>query len=395
MSPGRACASILTLNRLFTDMGTTRILVVEDESIVAKDIQSTLVRLGYEVPATASSAQAAYDKLEELRPDLVFLDIKLKGEEDGIHIAEHIRERYNIPVIFLTSYVDQVTLDRAKVTEPYGYIVKPFNESDLKTTVEMALFKFSRDRETREEKQRLANALEQMEELVIIVDPEARISWLNEKAASLLGYGSQSASGVDLFQIIQVDSESQGSLTSQNMLQSVRTQEGGLSWSEAQLSLKRDGSKRNVSFSASAVYDEKGNFIGSAVVLNVRTPGAALPAGSSASTLILDSQVIQNSFFVKKGSMLVKVYLDNIQWIQAMDNYVIIQTNSDQFVIHSTMKDIEMKLPVQRFLRVHRSYIIPIEKINVLDENTVLIGDKTIPIGKSYKDAFMARLNFL
>ena len=105
--------------------------------------------------------------------------------------------------------------------------------------------------------------------------------------------------------------------------------------------------------------------------------------------------VIQNSFFVKKGSMLVKVYLDNITWIQAMDNYVIIQTNTDQFVIHSTMKDIEAKLPNNKFLRVHRSYIIPIDKINVLDENTVLIGDKTIPIGKSYKETFMARLNFL
>jgi DNA-binding LytR/AlgR family response regulator len=74
---------------------------------------------------------------------------------------------------------------------------------------------------------------------------------------------------------------------------------------------------------------------------------------------------------------------------------VIIQTNTDQFVVHSTMKDIEMKLPVEKFLRVHRSYIIPIEKINVLDENTVLIGDKTIPVGKSYKDVFMNRLNFL
>ena len=78
-----------------------------------------------------------------------------------------------------------------------------------------------------------------------------------------------------------------------------------------------------------------------------------------------------------------------------MDNYVIIQTGSDQFIIHSTMKDIELKLPSDRFLRVHRSYIIAVDKINVLDENTVLIGEKTIPVGKSYKDAFMSRLNFL
>lgn len=93
--------------------------------------------------------------------------------------------------------------------------------------------------------------------------------------------------------------------------------------------------------------------------------------------------------------MLVKVFLDNIQWIQAMDNYVIIQTNTDQFVIHSTMRDIEMKLPSAKFMRVHRSYIISLEKVSVLDENTIVINDKTIPIGKSYKDAFMERLNFL
>ena len=83
-------------------MSKTRILVVEDESIVAKDIQNTLIKLGYDVPSTASSAASAYEKLEQLQPELVFLDIKLKGEEDGIHIAEHIKEKYNIPVIFLT-----------------------------------------------------------------------------------------------------------------------------------------------------------------------------------------------------------------------------------------------------------------------------------------------------
>ena len=78
-----------------------------------------------------------------------------------------------------------------------------------------------------------------------------------------------------------------------------------------------------------------------------------------------------------------------------MDNYVIIQTSKDQFVIHSTMKDIETKLPSNLFVRIHRSYIVSIDKISVLDENTALIGDKIIPIGKSYKDAFMKRLNFL
>ena len=376
-------------------MNKTRILVVEDESIVAKDIQKTLEKLGYEVPATASSAASAYEKLEQIEPDLVFLDIKLKGEEDGIHIAGHIKEKYNIPVIFLTSYVDQETLDRAKVTEPYGYIVKPFNESDLKTTVEMALFKFSRDREVRASEQRLANALGKVEEAIIVTDTEGRITYLNEKAGNLLGYGVASAIGLDVFQLMAIEMEGGNGLRKEQLYDAMKKDEV-IELEECFVIVKRDNSSVGSSFSASSVHDEKNQYLGAALVIGEKQAGAERPvANAEMQMTFLDNQVIQNSFFVKKGSMLVKVYLDNIQWIQAMDNYVIIQTTADQFVIHSTMKDIENKLPTSRFLRVHRSYIIPIEKINVLDENTVLIGDKTIPIGKSYKEAFMARLNFL
>jgi len=375
-------------------MSNTRILVVEDESIVAKDIQNTLVKLGYEVPVTASSAASAYEKLEMIKPDLVFLDIKLKGEEDGIHIAEHIKEKYNIPVIFLTSYVDQATLDRAKVTEPYGYIVKPFNESDLKTTVEMALFKFGRDREVRDREQRLVNALAKVDESIIIIDVDGRISYLNEKAENLLGYGSNSAVGIDIFQLINIETEGSVGIKKDQLMESMKNNKP-VEIEECFLIIKRDNSSVALAFSASPVHDEKNQYLGAALVLGEKGNEKAPQNEEAMQAVFLDNQVIQNSFFVKKGSMLVKVYLDNIQWIQAMDNYVIIQTTVDQFVIHSTMKDIESKLPTARFLRVHRSYIIPIEKINVLDENTVLIGDKTIPIGKSYKENFMARLNFL
>jgi PAS domain S-box-containing protein len=375
-------------------MSNTRILVVEDESIVAKDIQNTLIKLGYEVPATASSAASAYEKLEMIKPDLVFLDIKLKGEEDGIHIAEHIKEKYNIPVIFLTSYVDQTTLDRAKVTEPYGYIVKPFNESDLKTTVEMALFKFGRDREVRDREQRLVNALAKVDESIIIIDVDGRISYLNEKAENLLGYGSNSAVGIDIFQLINIETEGSVGIKKDQLMESMKNNKP-VEIEECFLIIKRDNSSVALAFSASPVHDEKNQYLGAALVLGEKGNEKAPQNEEAMQAVFLDNQVIQNSFFVKKGSMLVKVYLDNIQWIQAMDNYVIIQTTVDQFVIHSTMKDIESKLPTARFLRVHRSYIIPIEKINVLDENTVLIGDKTIPIGKSYKENFMARLNFL
>jgi DNA-binding LytR/AlgR family response regulator len=376
-------------------MSKTRILVVEDESIVAKDIQRTLEKLGYEVPATASSAESAFQKLEEVEPDLVFLDIKLKGEQDGVHIAEHIKDRYDIPVIFLTSFVDQDTIDRAKVTEPYGYLVKPFNEGDLKTTVEMALFKFSKDRELRLSEQRLSNALGKIENAVFVTDQDLRLNYINEKALAICGgLSGMDSVGLDIYSLIGIEKEG-GVAISKEDLKSTVVRDNVLSLSNAYVIIKKDNSNIPCNFTASAVRDEKDNFLGVAVVVTDASESNTPATNQANPSTVMDNQVVQNSFFVKKGSMLVKVYLDNVQWIQAMDNYVIIQTNTDQFIIHSTMKDVEMKLPSSKFLRVHRSYIIPLEKITVLDENSVLIGDKTIPIGKSYKDVFMSRLNFL
>ncbi len=376
-------------------MSKTRILVVEDESIVAKDIQRTLEKLGYEVPATASSAASAFEKLEEIEPDLVFLDVKLKGDQDGVHIAEHIKDRYDIPVIFLTSFIDQDTIDRAKVTEPYGYLVKPFNEGDLKTTVEMALFKFSKDRELRLSEQRLSNALGKIENAVFVTDQDLRLNYINEKALSICGgLSGMDSIGLDIYSLIGIEKEGGVSITKDD-LKSTVLRDNVFSLSNAYVIIKKDNSNIPCNFTASAVRDEKDNFLGVAIVVTDASESTAPATTQASPSTVMDNQVVQNSFFVKKGSMLVKVYLDNVQWIQAMDNYVIIQTNTDQFIIHSTMKDVEMKLPSSKFLRVHRSYIIPLEKITVLDENSVLIGEKTIPIGKSYKEVFMSRLNFL
>lgn len=374
-------------------MKKTKILVVEDEAIVAKDIQNTLIKLGYDVPATASSSVTAFQKVEELKPDLVFLDIKLKGDIDGIEIAEQIKKAYKIPVIFLTSFVDKTTLDRAKVTEPYGYIVKPFNETDLQTTVEMALYKFSRDTEIRDNHQRFANALTTLNEAIIITDTDCKITFLNPKAETITGFNNEVASGIELFKIMKIENESSQPVNQEEMVRMMNIPQIS-NLRNSTVTISRDNSVLSTDIISSPIRDENDLLIGNALLIRNRSEHGALPTGPNAE-LPLVNQVIQNYFFVKKGSMLVKVFLDNIQWIQAMDNYVIIQTNQDQFVIHSTMKDVEAKLPSEKFMRVHRSYIIPLEKINVLDENTVVITDKTIPIGKSYRDAFLSRLSFL
>jgi PAS domain S-box-containing protein len=383
-------------------MSKIKILVVEDEIIVAKDIQNSLIKLGYDVPATASSFASAMEKIEDLRPNLVFLDIKLKGELDGINIAEEIKRNYHIPVIFLTSFVDKVTLDRAKITEPYGYLVKPFNESDLQTTVEMALYKFEKDKEVKGMNTGYASALKNLDESIIIMDTDCRITYLNPKAETVTGYGNVSAQGIDIFMVVTIENEDMGVLN-RDQLEKMMNNRSVMSMADCLITIKRTQQTFRASVTSSPIRDEKNLLLGNAFLINeitgkVAPAPAGLAPGQEADSLVnmsLESEIIQNSFFVKRGSMLVKVYLDNVQWIQAMDNYVIIQTNTDQFVIHSTMKDIESKLPSDQFIRVHRSYIVSLDKVGVLDENAVMIGDKTIPIGKSYKDAFMNKLNFL
>jgi DNA-binding NarL/FixJ family response regulator len=120
-----------------------RILIVEDEPIISDDIESTLISNHYDIAGKAYSSTQAVDMLINRYPDLVLLDISIKGDKDGIDIATIIREKYHIPFIYLTSFSDKLTLDRAKLTMPYGYIVKPFKDRDLLTAIELGMYRFS------------------------------------------------------------------------------------------------------------------------------------------------------------------------------------------------------------------------------------------------------------
>jgi len=118
-----------------------KVLVVEDEAIVARDIGQQLVTLGYESVGVARTAHQALDMTAAMRPDIVLMDIQLAGPVDGIVAAAAIREQFNVPVVFITAYSSDEILDRAKLTEPFGYILKPFSERELSTTMGMALYK--------------------------------------------------------------------------------------------------------------------------------------------------------------------------------------------------------------------------------------------------------------
>lgn len=125
-----------------------RILIVEDEPIISDDIESTLTTNDYDIAGKAYSSTMALDMLINRSPDLVLLDIAIKGDKDGIDVAAIIREKYHIPFIYLTSFSDKITLERAKPTMPYGYIVKPFKDRDIITSIELAMFRFAMENNT-------------------------------------------------------------------------------------------------------------------------------------------------------------------------------------------------------------------------------------------------------
>lgn len=250
-------------------MAQTSVLVVEDENIVSKDIQHSLKKLGYKVVGAAATGERAVELALETTPDIVLMDIMLKGEMNGIQAAEQIRRSSNTPVIYLTAYADESTLSKAKITQPYGYIIKPFKEIDIHTSIEMAIYKHRKEMEIQNE--------------------------------------------------------------------------------------------RDLLFS------------------------------------IVDNKDAKDFIFVKSNSRLVKLKTFDIYFVEALKDYVVINTLNSRYTIHSTMKDIERKLPSEDFVRVHRSFIVRLDKIVAIEQpNLILENDKKIiPIGGSYKDDLTQRLNLV
>ncbi len=140
-------------------MTNAKIMIVEDEWIVAEDTQNRLQDLGYSVSSLASTGEEAIQKAEEDKPDLVVTDIVLEGEMDGIEVAKQIYSRFDIPFIYITAFADDKILERIKITEPFGYIVKPFTNEDLKIAIELALYKHKVEGKRRKQIQDLSNAL--------------------------------------------------------------------------------------------------------------------------------------------------------------------------------------------------------------------------------------------
>ena len=141
-----------------------KILIVEDEGIIAREINARLKKMGYEVVGIADNGEDAYNKAIQQKPDLIMMDINIKGDLDGIQTARKILNDYEVPVIFLTAHTDDRTLERAKMANPYGYVVKPFQEQDLKIRLEMAFQRSRYERQSRKSLEESARAMEKESE---------------------------------------------------------------------------------------------------------------------------------------------------------------------------------------------------------------------------------------
>ena len=242
-------------------------MIVEDEAIVAEDIHNSLQGLGYTISAVVSSGEEAIRKIEESKPDLALMDIVLKGDMDGIEAASQIHSRFNIPVVYLTAFADKKTFERAKFTEPFGYIVKPFTDRELHTAVEMAIYKHKMESKLKESESWLLTILRSIGDAVIVTDAEGNIQFMNDIAHSLTGWRHEEAIGKPLGSIFNIVNEKTHKKV-EDLVTKVLREGRIVGLANHTVLISKDGREIPVDDSGAPVKDENGNIVGVVLVFH-------------------------------------------------------------------------------------------------------------------------------
>lgn len=251
---------------------TSQILVVEDEIIISEDIQKKLKKMGYSVPAVVSSGEDAIKKVKENNPDLILMDIIIHGEIDGIETVEKIHSFSDIPVIYLTAYADQTTLERAKITEPFGYLLKPFKERELLITIEMALYKHKMEKKLKESEKRLKEserwlsaAIKSIADGVIATDLKGVIKIMNPFAEALTGWKQEEASGKHLSAVFNVAGSEKNKTVEDPVAKVIR--EGSFyGLSDQTILIRKNNMEVPIDLIGTPITDEKNDIIGVVLV---------------------------------------------------------------------------------------------------------------------------------
>lgn len=250
-------------------MSRIEVLIVEDERLVARDIQGMLGVLGYAVADVVSTGEDAVRAATEKKPDIILMDIVLKGAIDGITAVERIHESMDVPIVFLTAYADETTLERAKRTEPYGYLLKPFEQQELRTAIELALHKHAKERKLKASERWLSSILAHLGDSVIACDAKDRIVFMNSQAESLTGISCDEALGKPFSKIVRLSTADTGKPFGLSAGTIVR--KGTWEAPPHGLLLKKGGSEVPVEIRASVVAREKRAFSHVVLVLSQAT----------------------------------------------------------------------------------------------------------------------------
>lgn len=240
-------------------MQAASILIVEDEAIIALEVESNLKEMGYRSLGIVDSGQMAIEMAEKKKPDLILMDIRIKGDMDGIDTAEIIRNQWGIPVVFTTAYLDQERIDRAKITMPFGYLLKPIRERDLKVAVDMALYASKVDNNRREAERRSrfqSYILNSLQQAVIATDLEGNIEYFNKAAEKLYGW---TASEVLYRNIMDITVPQMSAKAAEEIMENLSE---GQDWEGSFCVQRKDGSTFTAHVIKSPIIDETGKLVG-------------------------------------------------------------------------------------------------------------------------------------
>lgn len=247
-----------------TAFGTLRVLLVEDEALIAEGIRERLSRLGADQVEVCDTGETALRLIGESDFDVVLLDIRLKGQLDGIEVARKIQAERRLPIVFLTAHSDEATLSRALESEPYGYLLKPFSERELYVAIEIAISRFLLIHQLRESEGRYLATLSSIGDAVLATDPNGRVTFINRVAEVLTGWRAEAARERNVDEVLTLRSESTGEPIPSPVLRAME-ERSTVFITEPTLLVTRSGMLIPVDDSAAPVLDDYGNILGGVI----------------------------------------------------------------------------------------------------------------------------------
>lgn len=290
-----------------------KILVVEDNPISGEDFKRRLKVLGYSVAGPVLKGENVIQTVAEENPDLILMDIRLKGEMNGIEAATKVRNHYQTPVIYLTAHADRETVQRAKQTEPYGYMVKPFDDKELRSSIEIALYKKEADKKIRESRQWLRTTLKSIGDGVIATDERGLITFMNPIAEHLTGWSENDAMGRPMEGIFHAVNENSLARI-ENFVERIVRRNKVIGLDNHTLLLSKDGRQIPIADSGAPITDDSGHTIGTVIVFRDQTEERALRKSLEESQRIyMEAQDI-----AKIGNWVWNINTGQITWSDAL-----------------------------------------------------------------------------